>query len=518
MTAQEYVAIAAACDQLLQAPGADLERLAVPLLHLIKEHPSWLRQYAPPAHIPVAGTSRPPARALAATAGAALRALLRAVRQTLAGMAGAASGPPTRVLLVSHLTSPAQLQGRDDAYFGSLQQLLQARGIASTLVLIDHLRDAAARRECTAHPRLAQQQLLPRAVPLATELKIWWRCLRARRRLRREARTATDPWVRSIAALAARDIVQGQTLANLRVHETLARICARLKPAIVITTHEGDACERLIWHAARTLLRPPLCVGYQHALLPQHAHAIRRCLGGPQGASDPDVILTLGRMSHAALAASPNLRGVRLIEYGSHRHARVRVHPPWSDRPRQCLVLPDAEESECVLLFGFALDCAQRCPEMTFVLRPHPIVEFAGLAHRHPTLRLLPPNVRISSLALVQDCVQARYCLYRGSSAALHAVLFGAKPFYLARLEELVFDPLFTLGEWRETVNSPQEFVHRALRADAVPDPGAAQRARDECDRYICAVRPGAIDELLALAESSHRGEALNGEFRDRFA
>ncbi len=518
MTAQEYAAIAAACDQLLRAPEAGLERLAVPLLHLIKEHPSCLRQYQPPPRVGGASGSRSPARALAAAARAAIRALLRSVRATAASLTRKASGPPVQVLLVSHLTSPAQLQGGDDAYFGSLQQLLQSRGINSSLLLVDHLRDDAARRECAAPLRGTRRQLLPRAVPVATELRIWWRCLLSRRRLRREASAATDPWVRSIAVLAAGEMVHGQTLANLRLHETLAGIFARLRPSIVITTHEGDACERVIWHAARTMRRQPLCVGYQHALLLPHAHAIRRCVGGPRGASDPDVILTLGLISHTALAASANLRRVRLIEYGSHRHARVRVHPPWSDRPHECLVLPDAEESECVVLFDFALECAERCPEMMFVLRPHPIVDFQGLAQRHPNLRVLPPNVRLSSQTLVEDCTQARYCLYRGSSAALHAALFGAKPFYLARPDEMVFDPLFTLGEWRETVNSPAEFVRRTLRAEAVPDLSAAQRARDECDRYICAVRPGAIDELLALAQSSHRGQAPGGEFVDRFA
>jgi hypothetical protein len=511
VTPQEYAAVAAACDALLRAPAAGLERLAVPLLHVVKEHPESLRQYEPALRTK-AGRAAPAPRfavcALLAAARAA-RTLWRSARRSAAGILKRESRAPVQVLIVSHLTTPAQLQGDDDAYFGALQQLLHARGVSSRLLLIDHLRDEAARRAYAAQPQSARRQLLPRAVPVVAELRIWWRCLRAARRLRREARGCANPLLRALGLLASHDMVRGQTFANLRLHASVARICAHLQPAIVITTHEGDACERVIWHAARTARHAPLCVGYQHAGLLQHAHAIRRCIGAPHGAADPDVILTLGPMSHAMLAASPQLRCVHLIEYGSHRQVESAGPRAWLERQHLCVVLPDAQESESVMLFNFALACAQRCPDLTFVLRPHPIVDFAALARLHSNLRRLPQNVRIASQDLGQDCALARYCLYRGSSAAVQAVRCGAMPVYVARPDEMTFDPLFTLREWRVTVNSPEEFVRCVRQTAAAPDLDAAQRARNECARYIAPMRPAAIDELLALAASRHRGEAL---------
>jgi hypothetical protein len=521
VTPQEYAAVAAACDEWLRAPDAGLERLAVPLLHVVKETPGWLQQYesALPAKT-VSGATAPnlPVRVLLAGARSAARALWRSARQTGAGMLKRESHAQVQVLIVSHLTTPAQLQGEDDAYFGALQRLLHARGVSSVLLLMDHLRDDGSRRAYAAQPQSAQRQLLPRAVPLAAELRIWWRCLRAARRLRREASSCADPLVRALGVLASRDMVRGPTLANLRLHATVARFCAQRKPALVITTHEGDACERVIWHAARTVQHPPLCVGYQHAVLLQHAHAIRRCIGAPLGAADPDVILTLGPMWHAMLAASPQLRGVHLIEYGSHRHIDSAGQRSWLERRGLCLVLPDAQESESVVLFNFAIACAQRCPDLTFVLRPHPIVDFAELARLHSNLRQLPQNVRISSQDLAQECAEARYCLYRGSSAAVQAVRFGARPLYVARPDEMALDPLFSAGEWRVTVHSPEEFVRCVRHAAEAPDLDAAQRARTECARYSRPVRAAAIDELLALAGSTHRGQALDRDRINRFA
>ena len=40
MTEQEYTGIAAACDRILRAEGTSVARLAIPMLHVINEHPS----------------------------------------------------------------------------------------------------------------------------------------------------------------------------------------------------------------------------------------------------------------------------------------------------------------------------------------------------------------------------------------------------------------------------------------------------------------------------------------------
>src|SRR6185436_12468925 len=123
----------------------------------------------------------------------------------------------------------------------------------------------------------------------------------------------------------------------------------------------------------------------------KHAHAIRRALHAPRLDCDPDVILTLGEIPHASLAASPGLGSAKLILYGSHRRALSGVQPTsFTDRPRRCLVLPDADARECSILFEFAFACARRCPELVFTLRPHPVVSIATLRARHEWLREPP--------------------------------------------------------------------------------------------------------------------------------
>ena len=42
MSAGQYLALCEACDRVLLAPDATIERVAVPWLHVIREHPVFL--------------------------------------------------------------------------------------------------------------------------------------------------------------------------------------------------------------------------------------------------------------------------------------------------------------------------------------------------------------------------------------------------------------------------------------------------------------------------------------------
>lgn len=477
MTEDEYREIAAACDRLLRASDTSLARLAIPILHVINEHPAHLAQYAPLLNPLFAGEPSPaggPAR-VAARAG---RALLRSQIAPSAVLHRLKELGHVEVLIVSQSANGTVPGGQDDFYFGALQRLLRERGATSAVVLANRL-----------------------PVTPASEANIWNQCLAARRQLRRLARSSPGTLDGSLAQLASGHALSGVTAANLRLHAGMATICRILNPSIVITTCEGVAAERLIWHAARISAPATICVGYQHTRLLERAHAIRRAVHAPSLDCDPDVILTLGEIPHASLAASPDLGPVKLILYGSHRRALSPVQPSaFADRPRRCLVLPDADARECAILFEFAFACARRCPELVFTLRPHPVVSISTLRARHEWLREPPPNISFSmNKTLAEECAQTRYCLYRGSSAVLHAVLAGVKPYYLARPNELNFDPLNGLADWRETVSTPDAFEASARLADAGSDGAAALRARSYCDKYVSRVRPEALDELLSL-------------------
>jgi hypothetical protein len=492
MTEHQYADIAAACDGLLRGPRTSLARLAIPTLHFLNEHPGCVAQYAPLL-----------AQRLKGDLSNIPRAVIRAARGLMRSLtAGAPRNPdeegPIDVLIVSHLVTREQLGQENDFYFGALQSQLKERGATSLLVLINHLADPGRIPITRSYP--FPRLILPRTVSPSTEVDIWKQCVGAWKALRLDAAGARDCGDRRLAMLASHRALSAVAVMNLRMHASLANLCRSVNPRIVMATYEGSEVERLIWHAARTAGRRPLCVGYQHAMVLERAHAIRRPVAAPGIDCDPEVILTLGEIPHAALAASPGLKAVRLIEYGSHRRAQLPVLPQVQDRPRRCLVLPDADHHECATLFEFALACARQRSDISFVLRPHPMVDTRMLLRRHTGLRKLPENATLSvGTPLEAEFSRTRYCLYRGSSAAMYAVRAGIKPFYLARPGELPFDCLSQLGDWREIVTSPQDLLDRIDLADTSTDSAAAGRAISICERYTSPLRPAAIDELLSM-------------------
>ncbi|HEY2465641.1 MAG TPA: hypothetical protein VGI32_16400 [Steroidobacteraceae bacterium] len=493
MTEQEFAEIGAACDGLLRAPDTNLARLAVPVLHLLSEHPSCLRPYN--AARGSAGLTNIPRAILGAS-----DALYRSLRDNRERNAHAIPAAHVDVLIVSYLVAPSQLRTETDFYFGRLQQQLHERGVTSRLLLINnlpraHCRNAYREQSCT-FPRT----VLPTSCAAPVEAQIWRQCVAARRALRSAARRAGTPVERNIATRAALQAWLSASMANLRVHRWISQICSRTTPDIVLTTFEGDACERVIWHAARAHKRDTLCAGYQHASILAHSYAIRRAIGVPALDCDPDAILTLGDITHEALAASPGLAGIQLIKYGSHRRRERVSFPPLAERPARCLVLPDADPLECEILFKFALACARQLSALTFALRPHPMSSLVMLQSRMPELRHLPANVTLSvGTSLEDDCSRARCCLYRGSSAVMQAVLAGLKPFYLARPGEMPFDPLFAVTGWRETVSSPTEFAARVPMTCGTGEAEGVSQAVNFCDRYVRPIRTAAVDELLDL-------------------
>jgi hypothetical protein len=497
VTEQEFTALAAACDRLLRAPDTSLARLAIPSLHVVCEHPDWLARYAS-LHDPA--RDRDPVRRLF-DGGRRLARIARAVARSgrVASHDAVPQDGPGRVdvLLLSHLSTAAQLESEDDFYFGGLERLLCDRGLTSLLLLVNHGADGCDLAARAMRPGPRARRLLPTTVPPAEEARLWRACVQARADLKPALRSA-DAMDRAVAALARRDSATHGTAANLRLHLWIERWCRAVQPRMVITTYEGDSSERVVWHAARRAVPGTLCVGYQHTRLFPRSHAIRRAVSAPGHPCDPDVVLTTGEQTRDDLAASGAVGATRFIVYGTHRRT-VSGCEAASARPARCLVLPEASEREAAVLFGFALACAPLAPDVTFVLRPHPLTEVERLRERLPVLRAPPPNVVMSGASLDHDCAGARDCLYRGSSAAIFAVLAGLKPFYFARPGELTIDPLHGLADWRETVTTPEAVV---ARLGAPPDPrdaDAAARARAWCDQIMRPVRSEAIDELIAL-------------------
>ncbi|MEO7775012.1 MAG: hypothetical protein ABIT36_01285 [Steroidobacteraceae bacterium] len=486
MTADEYAALATACDALLLDPAASPDRLNVAWLHLMSEHPAVLRHYAGAlqGRGPSASARAKEMLRIARIIGARHE---RAVDTVLPACAD--------ILIVSHLVNPAHAGATTDFYFGELPDYLATHGLQVVVALINHAPgDVVRLARAVARTGALTRTLLPRTLGLTGEVHNLLRARALRRGLRERARGGDAS--AAVARAAAGHTVATGTLAAMRIAQQIGALARGLQPRMLLLTHEGHAWERATMRAVRAAVPAIRCVGYQHTILFPRQHAISR---GLTADCNPDLILTIGESNAQALRARPALAGARIEVYGSHRRAAARAREP---NPARCLVLPEGLEAESVTLYGFAIRCARLMPGFEFVLRAHPVLPVSTVLERHPQLRDLPPNVHISDEAHIgADFDRCGWALYRGSSAAIHAVLAGLLPVYLSQAGEMPIDPLFTLQERPTPVARPEEFAERvAAQTLKGANIAAAERraALSWGDSYVVPPRHELVARLLA--------------------
>lgn len=469
MNEEQYLQICDACDSVLLATDRNRSTMAIPWLHVIREHPTFLKEYQQLFETSTSWTNLVRSCTFKAiNMLGSLRQLWRALWSD--GQLWRASRPfsgPVDVLLVSHLLSDAEVGKTSDFYFGDLPELLRSKGCSVVVALIDQTGSADVTRVLRWEESPSLRFLLTKSLGIYGEWSLFQRLRKEAVRLAKVSRQESNFFRRKVLARAALMAMSGAARATLRMSVQIGRLVTEVKPKMMIVTYEGHAWERMAFAAARDAISNVQCVGFQHAALFKMQHSALRKLGA---SFDPDLILTAGNISKVHIENSKKLQNVPIRILGSNR-AVGRSHDiriPVSESTHgvccasregnTCLVLPEGIISECLVLFEFSLNCAALMPHMRFIWRLHPLVSQAQLVRSSSRMKKLPDNVEYSNLPLEEDLKYANYALYRGSTAIVQAVSVGLVPIYLSRKDEMSIDPLHALEAGRVTVASPFEF------------------------------------------------------------
>jgi hypothetical protein len=496
LTEEQYRLLCEACDQVLLAPDSTIERISIPWLHVIREHPVFLTSYID-LFKPAKG-----GRAIVRKWWLFFRnraGWFKQIVSTLRADGQSWFGPkelPRGVdfLFVSHLLNESQAGNAEDFYFAGLANELVARGHSAVIALINHTgKDAkplAARWNGSPVPRV----ILSGSLRLLEEVNLHRRLQNESLRLGKLAQIEGSGLRRRVIARASEEALSGGALTVLRMASQIGALAAILQPKTIVITYEGHAWERVAFASARSRHPSVRCIGYQHAALFKLQHAIRRNLS-PQ--YNPDHILTAGEITQAQLSRAPGLREIPVTVLGSNRGSIGSLEKGqtaagtqgriWGKAPA-CLVIPEGIASECDTLFNFALVCAQLLPQIRFIWRLHPILSFESLVSKNKKFRQLPANVEMSRMPINQDLERCRWALYRGTTAVMQAVLSGLRPIYLKLADELSIDPLHELNTFRVTIESPEDFL-RIINVDLNDDRNSEEKefkvAYDYCRRYF---------------------------------
>jgi hypothetical protein len=228
------------------------------------------------------------------------------------------------------------------------------------------------------------------------------------------------------------------TFSSLRIAKQVAEIANKVGAKFVVTTYEGYAWERLVYYFTRKASPNIKCLGYQHAAVFEHQHAIKRPLDKKY---NPDTILTSGIVAKDILEKSQFKRG-EIICLGSPKYVEASMIV---SKSQSCLVVPEGIISESLALFKFSLECAMQHQGQKFIWRLHPLLSFERLKKQSSIFKNLPDNITLSEGGLDHDIQKCDSVLYSGSTAVVNAINAGLRPIYYQHSsDELSIDPIYT--------------------------------------------------------------------------
>jgi hypothetical protein len=471
----QYRELCEACDSLLLSNDVQPETIAVSWLHVIREHPVFLKSYADLFSRPKTWHSRAKKIAkIAQYAVGCLRQIFRAV--LFPGDHWRVSQSPDEqidILFISHLLNESDIKNSADFYFGNLPEKIYEKGFRVLVALIDHTGNSNSSHELVWCERLCPRLVFSTRLDFQGELSIFRKLRKESIRIRKVSRkTQSDLFRAQVFSQASIEAMSSGSRAALRISEQVKRLVLATNPKMLIATYEGHAWERMAFSAARDVSAGVMCVGYQHAAIFRLQHSALRMLGKK---FDPDLVLTAGAVSQRQIVGVLAGQGVKALTLGSNRAFSKPIQSevlisgvdvgeqlkPSLATSNVCIVLPEGILSECKLMVDFSLRCAILMPEIRFILRLHPIVTPEMLLRELPSLHSRPANVEFSNISFEEDMKRASYALYRGSTAIVKMACYGVQPVYLTQSDEMTIDPLYELADHRVSVASPEDFKRK---------------------------------------------------------
>jgi hypothetical protein len=472
MTDQNYFKIVRCTDEILTSANVSSVRVAIPWLHVIREHPIFLKNYKILFEERIIELYHIILRIIRNRL-SVIAVLLRSLLQSESEKWLLAVKQLTEkdVIFVSHLLNHSQNEEEADFYFSDLPKKLRDNGFSSMVSMINHVRWSSFGDLNAQNKNQLYKLVFPRTLTFSEEIKNLKLLWLEHKRLKKGSNLEGNKLKKKVLFFAASEALSASSLSSLRLATQIKELVKNTRPKILISTHEGHSWERLIYSAARLATPNIKCIGYTHAPLFKNQHAVKRSLAKQY---NPDMIFTSGKFQKKQLGEEDLLGEIPIHVLGSSRSlgksAKASVlQNKKSGNSRKaftCLVIPEGIESEIEKLFEFSLQCSLKFPDITFIWRLHPLFSFKKLSSRNSIYKNIPKNIVLSENELKNDFDSSQWVLYRGSSVVIQAVVAGLKPIYLNFVGEMDIDPLYEINNWKNEVETVQELESTIMQTN----------------------------------------------------
>ena len=364
------------------------------------------------------------------------------------------------ILFISHFLNKSQIQNKEDFYFGNIPSQLTEKNYTSLIALINQSGSecdyiSSKWKDNNKVPRI----ILSKTIGFVNEFKILLRLIKESKRLKIEINKENNKFQKKVLSMASNECLSNRSMINLRIAFQIKILVKKFNPKYLIITHEGHSFERIIFSYAREANKEIKCIGYQHANVFRLQHAICRNL---KFQYNPDAVFTSGINGKSKLKKSKKLNKIFIEMIGSNRsfnrnYIKYKKNKNITSQKQTCLVIPEGLLSECFILFDFSLNCAKLFPNIKFIWRLHPGIDF-DIHIKNKYHNKLPRNIIISKQTLEKDFSSSNWALYRGTTTIIQALISGIKPIYLKIPFEINIDPLHKLKNWHAVTSDANDF------------------------------------------------------------
>ena len=455
MTEEQYRKLCKFCDDIIFAEKTMVELFAVSFLHILREHPVFLTRYEhlfrnESGYKKYARLWKNSLKNKITLAYRLLKSIINVEKSCLQFSVNVPQ--KVDILFVSHLLNESW--AGEDIYFGDLPKKLAQEGYSVAIAYVNHTGVSGKTLLKKIDSKEVGIVVIQDAQGFWKEIKLYCKLKKVSIHWKKKLKENNSHFYANLLRHAISDLESYSTVKNLTIAEQVLRVSESLHARAIITTYEGHAWERVVFKLIHSRLSKILCIGYVHAAVFRLQHSIARIM--PSG-YDPDIILTCGSVAKKQLEEKINSkRDIKIL--GSSRIFRQNksTFSSFKNKKDICLVIPEGIVSEYLILLNFSMKCAALNPQYTFVIRGHPLLQ--GKLLKLEKGNKVIPNFKVSTKSLDDDIHDAKWALYRGSTAIIQSVLGGLMPIYIEISNEMTIDPLYQMQSHRPTISTPSMF------------------------------------------------------------
>jgi hypothetical protein len=497
---KQYLELCDACNKILSLPDSTIERIAIPWLHVIREHPIGHARYTNLFSLEswkkrkLWGFKKEIKRRILWS-----YQIMLSIKNRAKFWFGSEELPNNvDYLIVSHALTGNQYSQKEDFYFGKIPHELQKRGNLVVVASMCHFPSPLSLYQKAIIPDDIPKLFFSDSLSLLNEIQIHKRMRKESHILKKHSINEANILLKRIIHRASLEAKSKGAQDNLRLAKQVEKLVIKLNPKAIITTYEGHANERIIFAAARYANPNIKCISYQHTGIFRLSNAIFQSFDANY---NPDIIFTSGSIGKSRLEKESNLKNIQITVLGSKR-GLIEIRDATyscinSNRTENaCLVIPEGFISECLTLFNFALLCAKQRPDIIFIWRLHPDITFEKIMKSDRNLKILPKNIILSTDTFENDIQRCNWVLYRGTTAVFKAISEGLRPIYLKTENSIPIDPLYEMKNWKISVCEPNEllkWINNDIANKLKDQTFNLKMARQFCDKRFAKIN---IDEF----------------------